>query len=144
MIRGTNAQFKFKLPYTKSELEWVTIRFWQSNNPSTLLPITKTLQHCDGPDDSVELCVSLTADETARFSDKYKAKVQMRAMHKTSGAIFGSRPQLITVYPMHDAEINGDPTIPPVSGDDFIILDGSTVASNTAGTLTTLDGRTIL
>jgi hypothetical protein len=73
MIRGTTAQFKFKLPYTKEELAWATIKFWQSRNTNPLLPITKKLEHCDAPDDSKELCVSLTAEETARFSDKYKA-----------------------------------------------------------------------
>ena len=100
MIRGTTAQFKFKLPYTKEELEWATITFWQSSNHS-LLPITKKLEHCSAPNDSNELCVSLTAEETARFSDKYKAMVQLRAQ-PFGGIVFGSKQQLITVYPMLD------------------------------------------
>ena len=89
MIRGTTAQFKFKLPYTKKELDWATIKFWQPNNPNNLLPITKKLEHCGGSDDQPELYVSLTAEETARFLDKYKAKVQIRAQNKEGGAVFG-------------------------------------------------------
>lgn len=109
MIRGTTAEFKFKLPYAKSELEYATIKFWQPNNPSKLLPITKTLSHCDNPGDSTELCVSLTAAESALFLDRYKAKVQFRAAHKTNGVVFGSKTQLITVYPMNEDILKEDP-----------------------------------
>lgn len=51
MVRGATAQFKFKLPYPAGEFNWATIKFWQPNNigtPTAPLPITKTLQHCDG------------------------------------------------------------------------------------------------
>lgn len=125
MIRGTTAQFKFKLPYPKGELEWATIKFWQSSNPSILLPITKTLQHCDSPSDSKELCVSLTAEETKRFSDKYKAKIQLIAFHAVSGTVFGTRPQLVSVYPMYE----GDATALPDAGikNGFVVLDGENI-----------------
>ena len=126
MIRGTTAQFKFKLPYKKEELIWVTIQFWQSDNPSTYLPITKRLEHCDSPNDPTELCVSLTAEETQRFSEKYKTTVQLRAQHQ-GGTVFGSRPQLITVYPMPDEILDEDPTMPAVNDDGWIILDGETI-----------------
>lgn len=130
MIRGTTAQFKFKLPYTKEELNWATIKFWQSGNTNTLLSITKKLEHCDAPNDSKELCVSLTADETARFSDKYKAKVQLRAQHAQSGTIFGSRTQLITVYPILDEILEEEePIMPPANEEGWIVLDGETVTT---------------
>ena len=35
MIRGTTAQFKFKLPYAKNELQWITMKFWQPGNDGT-------------------------------------------------------------------------------------------------------------
>lgn len=130
MIRGTTAQFKFKLPYPKAELEWVTIKFWQPGNLNSYLPITKKLQHCDAQDDSTELFVSLTADETMRFSEKYKAKVQLRAQHTESGAVFGTHPQLITVYPMNDEILEEDPTMPSKNEDGWIILDGEVVVGS--------------
>jgi hypothetical protein len=125
MIRGTTAQFKFKLPCAKGELEWATIKFWQSNNPSVLLPITKTLQHCSNQDSLKELCVSLTAEETMRFSDKYKAKVQMRALHAFSGTIFGTKQKLISVYPVQDGGQEDD--IPGTTESGYIILDGEEI-----------------
>lgn len=123
MIRGTTAQFKFKLPCTKGSLEWATIKFSQSNNPNPLLPIVKTLSHCGNPETSHELCVSLTSEETLRFSDKLKAKVQLRAFHSTSGTIFGMKEKYIPVYPM-----DFDPYV-PVDGldDEYIILDGGKI-----------------
>ena len=127
MIRGTTAQFKFNLPCTKEELAWVTIKFWQENNMNPYLPITKKLEHCDSPDDSTELYVSLTADETIRFSEKRKAKTQLRAQHSSSGTLFGNREQLITVYPMNDDILEEDPTMPEENKDGWIILDGETI-----------------
>lgn len=130
MIRGTTAQFKFKLPYAKEELSWATIKFWQPNNTNEFLPITKRLEHCDVASNVNELCVSLTAEETARFLDKYKARVQLRAQHADSGTVFGSRPELITVYPMLDDIIKEDPTMPSENDEGFIVLDGETVSTN--------------
>lgn len=127
MIRGTTALFTFKLPYKKSELNWATIKFWQPGNANKALPITRKLEDCDSPDDSTELCVSLLADETMRFSEKYKAKVQLRAQHSDSGTVFGSRPQLFTVYPMHDEIIEEDPTLPAEDEEGWIVLDGEVV-----------------
>lgn len=123
MIRGTTAAFKFKLPYAKEELSWATIKFWQTNNPSKFLPIYKQLDHCSAPDKPNELCVSLTAEETARFSEKYKAKVQLRALHTSSGIIFGCKPSLIPVYPMSD----DIPIMPGENEEGWIILDGETI-----------------
>ena len=130
MIRGTTAQFKFKLPYSYCELEWITIKFWQPGNPSERLPITKTKTNCSTTDDPTELCVSLSATETAIFSDKYKGKVQLRAQPFANGS-FGSTQQTFTVYPMHDGIIDEDipeePDTPPVAREEWIVLDGGTV-----------------
>ena len=127
MIRGTTAQFKFKLPYIKSELLWVTIKFWQDGNNGPYLPITKKLEHCDAPDDSTELYVSLTSEETKRFSTKYKAKVQLRGQHITSGTTFGNKEKLITVYPMNDGILDEDPMMPAENEEGWIILDGGAI-----------------
>ena len=128
MIRGTTAQFKFKLPYPKGELAWATIKFWQPSNPNQFTPITKKLTHCDGADDVKELYVALTADETMRFSEKYKGKVQLRAQHADNGTIFGCRPTLFTVYPMLDEIVEEDPTLPAPNEDGWVILDGETIS----------------
>ena len=127
MIRGTTAQFKFKLPCTKEELAWATIKFWQPNYTNPYLPITKNLSNCDSPDNSTDLYVSLTAEETMRFSDKYKAKVQLRAQHAENGTIFGSRTQLVSVYPMNDDILEDNPMLPPENEEGWIILDGETI-----------------
>ena len=47
MIRGTTAQFKFKLPYSYDELTSITIRFWQQGNPSDSLPVFKYKNNCE-------------------------------------------------------------------------------------------------
>ena len=127
MIRGTTAQFKIKLPYPKDELDWITIAFWQSGNPIFQSPIVKNQSHCETTDKPNEICVSLSSNETAAFSDKYKAKMQLRAQ-PLFGAPFGSREQLITVYPMRDDIIDDDIIIPtPPTEDDWIILDGEAI-----------------
>lgn len=129
MIRGTTAQFKFKLPYSKDELEWITIKFWQKGNINSLFPITKTKTNCSTTDNPKEICVSLSATETAMFSEKYKGMVQLRAQ-PSLGAPFGSRQQLFTIYPMRDDIIDDDttiePDIPPTE-EGWIILNGETV-----------------
>lgn len=137
VIRGTTAQFKFKLLYPKEELSWATIKFWQPSNLNKLLPITKKLDDCVQTNVSNELCVSLTAEETSRFLDKYKAKVQLRAQHAESGTIFGCKPIAFIVYPMSDEIIKEDPTLPAEDEDGFIILDGDAI--NSAREVTTDD-----
>ena len=129
MIRGTTAQFKFKLPYSKDELDWITITFWQPNNPDTSLLIKKSKNECSEPV-SREICVSLSADDTAKFSDKYKARVQLRAQPHF-GAVFGSKQQIVTVYPMLDDIIEEDTPIEPPSPTEegWVILDGDSVAN---------------
>lgn len=128
MIRGTTAQFKFKLPYSFDELANITIKFWQPGNPSNSLPLFKYKNNCEERTQN-EIYVSLRPSETAMFSDKYKAKVQLRAT-PSAGSPFGSKEYLVTVYPMPDDIIIDDPTIepePPVDG--WVILDGDTIIS---------------
>lgn len=130
MIRGTTAQFRFKLPYTKGELVWATIKFWQPGNTGTVespLPITKRLNHCLGSDDLCELYVNLTAEETMRFSDKFKAKTQLRAQRVEDGVVFASPEQDITVYPINDDLIADDPILPAPDEEGWIILDGEKI-----------------
>jgi hypothetical protein len=127
MIRGTTAQFKFKLPYPKEELAWATIKFYQPNNPNKLLPITRKLADCATSDNDMELCVSLTAEETSRFLDKYKAKIQLRAQHSKSGTVFGNKPTFVTVYPMLDDILKEDSTMPAENEDGMIVLDGALI-----------------
>lgn len=126
MIRGTTAQFKFKLPYSYDELTSITIRFWQPGNPSTSLPIFKYKTNCEERVKK-EIYVSLRPSETALFSDKYKAKFQLTAQPGV-GAPFGSKEQLVTVYPMPDDIIIDDPIIPePPTEEGWIVLDGEAI-----------------
>ena len=129
MIRGTTAQFKFKLPYSYDELENITIRFWQPGNYNQSLPILKYKTNCSETV-AKEICVSLRPSETALFSDKYKAKMQLRAQPHF-GSQFGSKEILVTVYPMPDDIIIDDPTIGPDTpvDDEWIILDGQEITN---------------
>ena len=107
------------------------MKFWQDGNNGTTeapLPITKTLEHCTADASSMEVCVQLAAHETARFSDKTKAKVQFRAQIG-DGAVIASREQLITVHPMNDEIIKDDITTPPANEEGWIILDGESIVS---------------
>ena len=120
------SQFKFKLPYPKSQLAWATMKFWQDGN--NFLPITKKLEDCTF-DNEYELCVSLTAAETMKFSDKMKAKAQLAAQltAEFGGAKFGSHQQLVTVYPMLDDLIVGDPSDDASAEGEWFILDGGAI-----------------
>lgn len=133
MIRGTTAQFKFKLPYSFNELEWITITFWQPGNPN-LSSIIKRKSQCSSVIGTNEICTALTCEETAQFSDKLKAKVQLRAqpIEDLHEAPFGSKEQLITVYPMLDDLIEDkentpiEPPIPPASNEP-VHFDGGAI-----------------
>jgi hypothetical protein len=142
MIRGTTAQFQFKLPYSKTEVQSAEAVFWQSNNDGLEddypLPIKKgyKLQMSangsivtSGPwnwIDDYTLAVKLWQQETLTFTDKYKAKVQLRA-RSTDGLVFASLPETIVVYPIYGDYPMGDDIIPTPDGDDLIILDGDDI-----------------
>lgn len=131
MIRGTTAQFKFKLPYSYENLDWITITFWQPGNPN-FTPIIKHKSECASIPGTTEIYTSLTCQDTAKFSDRYKAKVQLRAQPSIylNEAPFGSKEQLITVYPMPDHLIDSnDPFEPPINAPDsnWVELDGGAI-----------------
>lgn len=104
LIRATCQEFRFKLPYTLSQIKNVQITFWQEGNEGTEdcpLPITKTLTDCTGDPDKKELSVTLNQIETLAFTTDKKACVQFRGLTADDFA-FGSRIMPITVYPVKD------------------------------------------
>ena len=124
MIRGTTAQFKFKLPCTVDELALLTVTFWQPGNDN-FETITRDLSHCSKSDeDDYCVCVSLQPSDTLKFSDKMKAKVQLKAQYGST--VFASRQQTITVYPINDNAI-GDVVDPLPVEKGWIIFDGKEV-----------------
>ena len=137
MIRGTVHTFKFILPCLNTDLEWVKIKFWQPNNPSRSLPIIKQLTDCGKRvgtrlDGTKDLYVSLTAYDTAQFSDKYKAKVQLRAKQK-DGVEFGMPEYITTVYPMPDDLIGYIEPLPPEDPNGLVIFDGDKIIQEEGG-----------
>lgn len=130
MIRGSNAEFRFKLPYDFSDLDVVKITFWQDMyaGPSKdwPLPILKVLEQCRQGDNPYELSVTLNQEETLRFTDKRKAKAQLRATTKT-GIPFASKEQLVAVYPVKDDSILDDDILPTPDLDGWIYLDGENI-----------------
>ena len=131
MVRGTTAQFKFKLPYNVSDISVVCITFWQEhyNGPDATrpLPIIKVLSQCSFTNNSNELMVSLNKEETLRFTEDRKAYVQLRAK-TVEGTAFATKKTMITVYPVYDDSILDDNIVPTPSLDGkHIILNGSSV-----------------
>lgn len=107
MIRGTTAEFKFNLPCEFNDLNYVKITFWQLDNAGTVsspLPIIKYKNSCSYGVDPKELHVSLTQEETLRFSDQTKMFVQLRAS-ANDGTVFASKQERFTVYPIYDDSI---------------------------------------
>lgn len=136
MIRGTDAQFVFKLPYQSSSLASATITFWQPENkgPTVLrpLPIVRNLENCILSDK--QLSVVLDREETCRFSDKRKAYTQLVATTK-QGITFASKKQMINVYPVCDEAI--------VEFEEEVYLDGHTVSSLGGADISYIDGGSI-
>jgi hypothetical protein len=147
MIRGTTAQFNFKLPYNKNDVKTAEVVFWQPGNNVGLkqdypLPIKKEYEVSSyaleivGYDswswvDDYTLSVKLSQQETLTFSDKYKAIVQLRGA-TIDGIVFASPQEYIVVYPIHGDEPMGDTTNPDNPGltpteDGWYILDGGLV-----------------
>lgn len=127
MIRGTTAPFKFILPILGSQVATVEIQFWQRNNygtPEAPLPITLHKESCVLLDDSYEMGVTLSPEQTRRFSDKRKASVQ-GLITDVNGFKYGIKEQLITVYPLYSGTTTGD--VPEQDDNGFIILDGYNV-----------------
>ena len=76
--------------------------------------------------ESNELNVFLTASETMRFSDKHKAKMQLRARRASDGRVFGCTPRLITVYPINE-DLFEDDTVIEEDNSGWVVLDGEVV-----------------
>ena len=140
MIRGTTASFKFKLPYELQYVSWVNVVFWQDGYEGTLgnsLRINKEFtneQHFKNMT-SKELVVTLSGADTKAFTDKLKARVQMKGLsleHEENGQIipstsFGSRTELFTVYPMDDSIMDGSMPEDATVENGYIILDGDVI-----------------
>lgn len=142
MIRGTTTQFKFKLPYSKRDIVLAEAKFWQSGNTKGLnrgypLPIIKPYERTlsDEGDvvtqypwnwiDDYTLLVRLDQQESLTFSDKYKARVQLR-IRTEDGLVFASPQQIINVYPTNwDKPLGTD--LPSASENQWVILDGDTI-----------------
>ena len=142
MIRGTTAPFKFTLPYTKDKILLAEAKFWQSGNDKGLerdypLPIVKHYSQTNWNNgiqypwnwiDDSTLVVTLGQRETLTFSDKYKARIQLR-VRTTDNLVFASEQQIINVYPANwDAPL-GDDIIIPTSENEWVILDGNTIGT---------------
>ncbi len=136
MIRGTTAQFRFKIPYDFDTLESASVVFWQNGNGGPALdrplPITKTKMNGDLttlPGNQRVIIASFTREETLRFVTDRKASIQLIAQ-TTSGIDFASDEEIVTVYPIADDSIVDDPVIPP--SDTPIILDGGLIVNEEA------------
>ncbi len=133
MIRGTTAQFKFEIPYDWVDIKTANVIFWQDGNEgptaTRALPIIKTKTNNDLSWDAINKQVSVTfaPEETARFEDDRKAKIQLTAT-TNSDIRFASEQQLVTVYPIYgDDSFTDDDVILP-SEDGLILLDGGIVS----------------
>lgn len=130
MIRGTTAQFKFQIPYDFNDLALVNVVFWQCNNngpdENRPLPIVKIKEDCSWSAENKEITVVLQPEETARFLDDRKARVQLSATTE-SGIRFASSQQEITVYPIYNDSLFGDIILPSESN-GVIVLDGGVIA----------------
>ena len=130
MIRGTNQEFRFNLSCQFAELEKVKVEFWQENYygpvPYRPLPIVKVKAQCAPCDDANQCSVTLNQEETLRFTDKRKAKVQLRGL-TYDGRPIATLEHLIKVYPVHDDSILDGEIKPTPTYEDIIILDGHNI-----------------
>lgn len=141
MIRGTTAVFKFTLPHELQHIAEAKVVFWQEGYKGTLtnpLPIKK--EYKNSKDfvgvTSKDLVVVLYGSETKAFTDKLKARVQLKAVSEEytdeNGQIIkstslGTVPQLFTVYPMDDNIIDGTIDENTQTQGGYVILDGGNI-----------------
>lgn len=108
MVRGTTVYFKFILPCKYSELASARIVFWQDHYfgpaQNRRLPIIKSLAHCLDTENSNELAVVLMPEETARFTEKRKAYVQLSGT-TVEGSRFSHKKIIFEVDPAYDDSI---------------------------------------
>ena len=141
MIRGTTAVFKFTLPHELQHIAEAKVVFKQEGYKGTLanpLPIVKN--YTNKKDfvgiTSKDLIVVLNGAETKAFTDKLKARVQLKAVSEEytdengqtiKRTSLGTIPQLFTVYPMDDNIIDGtvDENVQTQGG--YVVLDGGNI-----------------
>lgn len=130
MIRGTNQEFRFDLSCDFADLVNVSVAFWQDNNSGPAkyrpLPIIKVKGQCAPCNEANQLSVVLNQEETLRFSDKRKAKVQLRGVTR-DGRPIATMEHLIKVYPVYDDSILDGDILPTPTYEDLIILDGKNI-----------------
>lgn len=148
MIKGTSQTFKFKIPCSIHNIVEARIVFWQDdyNGPSIDKPLpiiktkewcycsncNKTITNCDCSDnDFCEIYVTLSFDETLRFTEFRKAYVQA-ILSLDNGKSWATKQTMFTVYPVYgDTGAGGiDIPIPEPSDNGYIILDGEGVVNN--------------
>lgn len=140
MIRGIAAAFKFTLPHELRHIADAKVVFWQDGYNGTAtnpLPIVKQYTNANFVGvTSKDLIVVLSASETKAFTDKLKARVQMRAFSEqyedANGQIIqqsylGTVPQLFTVYPMNDGFVDGAVDENTPTQGEYVILDGGDI-----------------
>lgn len=141
MIRGTTAVFKFTLPHELQHIAEAKVVFWQEGYKGTLankLPIVK--KYTNTTDfvgiTSKDLVVVLNGAETKAFTDKLKARVQLKAVSDEyvdergqviTSTSLGTIPQLFTVYPMDDSIIDGAIDENTQTQGGYVILDGGNI-----------------
>jgi hypothetical protein len=130
MTRGGSTEFRFKLPHNFSDLAVVKITFWQEGyyglSESRPLPIVKTREQCRVGSSLNELSVTLNQEETLRFTDRKKGKVQLYA--KTiAGQPIMDKERLFTVYPVYDDSIIDDNMVPTPSPEEWLYFDGQDI-----------------
>jgi hypothetical protein len=130
MVRGTNQEFRFKLSCNFADLATVNVAFWQDNNNGPAkyrpLPIIKVKTQCSPCDEANQCSVVLNQEETLRFSDKRKAKAQLRGV-TYDGRPIATKEHLIKVYPVYDDSILDGDILPTPTYEDIIVLDGQNI-----------------
>lgn len=131
MIKGTTAQFKFKIaPYTFGQILNAEIAFWQynRNDGSKINQIIKNRTHCDAKSTDTDVYINLSPADTQEFSDESKAYVQFRALLTDEATHIGSKQYQFTVHPAHnDKPLEGSiEDMLPVQ-DGYFILDGGEI-----------------
>mgnify|MGYP003296717900 CR=1 FL=1 len=130
MVRGTNQEFRFKLSCNFADLATIRVMFWQDNynGPASWrpLPIIKVRSQCAACDEANQCSVTLNQEETLRFSDKRKAKIQLRGVTH-DGRPIATMEHLIKVYPVYDDSILDGDILPTPTYEDLIILDGQNI-----------------
>jgi hypothetical protein len=125
MTQGTYVQFTFDLPCAYGVLKNVEIVFWQENNNAVSIsrpfPITKTLRQCSQGYEFNQLVVTLSREETLRFSAEHKAYMRLSAQ-QLNGKKFISHKHIITIDPAHDDSMQDD-TLPTPYYEGWIYLD---------------------